>query len=499
VTDSPTQAVLPRHLGASYIDGAWVPVTSSDVFEVVNCSTEDVVATVGAASLEDVDAAVVAARRAFDEGPWPQMAPTERAGYLRSIADELTRRGDEFARWWAIESGIVYSLARSRLPLFLSGAFNGYADLAEGFPFRESRAPMAGGAGLLVREPVGVVAALVPWNGPAGLMAYKCAPALLAGCTVVLKAPQEAPTSALLLAEICDKVGLPPGVLNFVTADRTVSESVVRHPGVDKVTFTGSTATGKLIGAICADRVARCTLELGGKSPAIVLDDYDLETAAAVLTGGISYLSGQVCHSLTRVIVTDQRHDEMVDALSAAMQALKVGDPFDDEVNMGPLASARQRQRVEGYIQKGVAEGAKLATGGGRPDGLKSGFFIEPTVFAEVDNRSTIATEEIFGPVLSVISARDEEHAIELANDSPYGLNASVFTGDTDRAYRVARRVRSGTVGHNGSRTDFSMGFGGFKQSGIGREGGTEGLLPFLETKTLVLEREPTGGSGFGN
>jgi aldehyde dehydrogenase (NAD+) len=496
MNDLPTQAVLPTHLRASYIDGAWVPVTSSDAFEVVNCSTEDVVATVGAASLKDVDAAVMAARRAFDEGPWPQMAPTDRAGYLRKIADELTKRGDEFARWWAIESGIVYSLARSRLPLFLSGAFNSYADLAEGFAFRESHAPMAGGAGLLVREPVGVVAALVPWNGPAGLMAYKCAPALLAGCTVVLKAPQEAPISALLLAEICDKVGLPPGVLNVVTADRTVSESLVRHAGVDKVTFTGSTATGKIIAAICADRVARCTLELGGKSPAIILDDYDLGTAAAVLAGGISYLSGQVCHSLTRVIVTDRRHDEMVDALGAAMQALKVGDPFDDEVNMGPLASARQRERVEGYIQKGVAEGARLVRGGGRPDGLKSGFFVEPTLFAGVDNRSTIATEEIFGPVLSVISARDEDHAVELANDSPYGLNASVFTGDTDRAYRVARRLRSGTVGHNGPRTDFSMGFGGFKQSGIGREGGTEGLLPFLETKTLVFEQEPTDASG---
>jgi aldehyde dehydrogenase (NAD+) len=499
VTNLLTDTVKPRHPEASYIDGAWVPVSSRDTFEVLNCSTEEVMAVVGAASAEDVDAAVMAARKAFEEGPWPRMAPTERAGYLRKIADELTRRGDDFARWWSIESGIVYGLARTRLPLFLSGAFNSYADLAENFAFREPHTPMAGGAGLLVREPVGVVAALVPWNGPAGLMAYKCAPALMAGCTVVLKAPQEAPISAYLLAEICDQVGLPPGVLNVVTADRIVSETLVRNPGVDKVTFTGSTATGRAIGAICADRLARCTLELGGKSPALVLDDYDVGAAAAVLAGGISYLSGQVCHSLTRVVVSERRHDEMVDALSSAMRALKVGDPFGDAVNMGPVASARQRERVEGYIQKGIAEGARLVTGGSRPEGLDRGFFVAPTLFASVDNRSTIATEEIFGPVLSVISARDEAHAVELANDSPYGLNASVFTHDADRAYRVARQLRSGTVGHNGPKTDFSIGFGGFKQSGIGREGGTVGLLPFLETKTLVLEHEPADASGYGN
>jgi betaine-aldehyde dehydrogenase len=286
-------------------------------------------------------------------------------------------------------------------------------------------------------------------------------------------------------------VGLPPGVLNVLTADREVSEELVRHPGVDKITFTGSTAAGRRIGAICADRVARCTLELGGKSPAIVLDDYDVEKAAATLAGGISYLSGQVCHSLTRVLVTARRHDAMVDALSAAMNGLRVGDPFDETVNMGPLASARQRARVEDYIARGRAEGARVAAGGGRPKGLDRGFYVEPTVFAGVDNHAVIATEEIFGPVLCVTAARDEDDAVALANDNPYGLNATVFTDDADRAYGVARRVRSGTVGHNGPRTDFSIAFGGFKQSGVGREGGTEGLLPFLETKTVVLDREP--------
>lgn len=499
MTKSVVAGCLPAHPEASYIDGDWVPVSTPEVFEVVNCSTEETVTAVGAAGTGDVDAAVAAARRAFDSGPWPLMAPAERAGYLRAIAAELTARGEDFARVWSIESGITYALAKTRLPLFLSGAFNAYADLAETFQFRERHTPAAGGAGLLVREPVGVVAAIVPWNGPAGLLAYKCAPALMAGCTVVLKAPQEAPISAYLFAEICAKVGLPAGVVNVVTADRTVSESLVRHPGVDKVTFTGSTAAGRTIGAICADRMARCTLELGGKSPAVILDDYDLETAAKVLAGGISYLAGQVCHSLTRVIVTRKRHDELAEALGAAMSALRVGDPFDEAVNMGPLASARQRERVESYIAAGKSGGARLITGGGRPAHLDRGFFVEPTVFADVDNSSVIATEEIFGPVLAVIAAEDEDHAVALANDNPYGLNASVFTTDVDRAYRVARKLRTGTVGQNGPRTDFSIAFGGFKLSGVGREGGTEGLLPFLETKTLVLENQPTEESGFGN
>ncbi|MGW5570328.1 aldehyde dehydrogenase [Nocardia thailandica] len=499
MTRSAVAGTLPAHPEASYIDGAWVPVSSSQTFDVLNCSTEEVVTTVGAASTADVEAAVAAARRAFDSGPWPRLSPAERAGYLRAIAAELTRRGDDFARLWSIESGIVYSLAKTRLPLFLSGAFNAYADLAETFAFREEHTPLSGGSGLLVREPVGVVAAIVPWNGPAGLMAYKCAPALLAGCTVVLKPPQEAPTSAYLFAEICDAVGLPPGVLNVVTADRQVSETLVRNSGVDKVTFTGSTVAGRAIGAICADRMARCTLELGGKSPALVLDDYDIDTAAKVLAGGISYLAGQVCHSLTRVIVGRDRHDELAEALGAAMAAVRVGDPFDESVQMGPLASARQRERVEQYIAAGVAGGARLVTGGGRSADLDRGFFVEPTVFADVDNASVIATEEIFGPVLAVIPADDEDHAIALANDNPYGLNAAVFTTDADRAYRVSRSLRAGTVGHNGPRTDFSIAFGGFKMSGIGREGGSEGLLPFLETKTLVLDNAPSETAGFGN
>jgi len=280
-------------------------------------------------------------------------------------------------------------------------------------------------------------------------------------------------------------------VLNILTAEREVSELLVRHHGVDKVTFTGSTAAGRKIASICGDRIARCTLELGGKSAAVILDDYDIGTAAKTIAGRATYLTGQVCSSLTRIVVTRSRHDELVEALSANFQKVKVGDPFDPACEMGPLAMRRQRDRVEGYIEKGKAEGATLATGGGRPAHLNRGFFIEPTVFGNVDNHSTIAREEIFGPVLSVIPAENEKNAVEIANDTIYGLNASVFTNDIERAYATARELRSGTVGHNSFRTDFSIAFGGFKQSGIGREGGTEGLLPFLEAKTVILDEMP--------
>jgi len=342
---------------------------------------------------------------------------------------------------------------------------------------------------MLVREPVGVVGAIIPWNAPNALLAYKTAAALIAGCTVIAKASPEAPASAYLLAEICEEIGLPAGVFKFVTAEREVSERLVRNPGVDKITFTGSTAAGRRIASICGERIARCTLELGGKSPAIILDDYDVGIAAQSIAQSARFLTGQVCSSLTRLIVSKRRHDDFVDALASRFSQVTVGNPFDASSQMGPLAMARQRDRVEGYIAQGRAEGARLATGGGRPAHLDRGYFIEPTVFADVDNRSTIAREEIFGPVLSVIPADSEEQAIEIANDTVYGLNASVFTNDPERAYAVARRLRAGTVGHNAFKTDFSISFGGFKQSGIGREGGTEGMYPYLEAKTIILDQ----------
>jgi aldehyde dehydrogenase (NAD+) len=424
-------------------------------------------------------------------GPWPQLSHAERAAYLRAIAAEMRARAQDIARVWTSEAGIIHAAAAFSAP-HLAKQWDYYAGLAESYPFVERHPPGGGGKmALLVREPVGVVAAIVPWNGAPAIVGAKVAPALLAGCTVIVKASPEAPGAIYILAEICEKVGLPRGVVNIVTADREVSELLVRHPGVDKVTFTGSSAAGRRIASICGERIARCTLELGGKSAAVILDDYDIETAARSIAGSAVFLTGQVCSSLTRIIVPRDRHDDMVDALSAQFSKVRVGDPFDATTQMGPLAMLRQRDRVEGYIARGKAEGATLAVGGGRPAHLNRGYFIEPTVFGHVANDSTIAQEEIFGPVLSVIPSDGEADAIRIANDTIYGLNNSVFTNDPERAYAAARRLRSGTVGHNASRSDFSIAFGGFKQSGLGREGGVEGLLPFLEAKTIVLDAIP--------
>jgi aldehyde dehydrogenase (NAD+) len=293
------------------------------------------------------------------------------------------------------------------------------------------------------------------------------------------------------MAEIAEDIELPPGVLNVVTADREVSELLVRDHRVDKIAFTGSTAAGRKIGSICGERIARCTLELGGKSAALILDDADIGAAAAALARAECMMSGQVCSSLTRIVVPRNRHDEFADALAARFSAVQVGDPFDAATQMGPLAMERQRDRVEGYIAKGIEEGATLVTGGGRPKHLRRGYYIEPTVFANVDNKQVIAQEEIFGPVLSVIPADDDSQAIDIANDTIYGLNAAVFTPDVARAREVAAELRSGTVGHNNFRMDLGTAFGGFKQSGIGREGGREGLLPYLETKTVLLDEAP--------
>jgi aldehyde dehydrogenase (NAD+) len=481
-----------RHADRFFIGGEWVAPSSDALIEVTDSATEELYLSVAEAKDADIHRAVAAARQAFDEGPWPRMTHSERAGYLRAMGAGIKERSEDFGQVWPRESGVLHAVARFT-PLGSAATFDYYAGLADTFPFEERATPMAGAFGLLVREPVGVVGAIIPWNAPLSLISYKIAPALLAGCTVVLKSSPEAPAEGYLIAEIAEAAGLPPGVLNVVTADREVSELLVRDPRVDKITFTGSTAAGRRIASICGERIARCTLELGGKSAAVILDDMDLGVAAKALAGAECFLSGQVCSSLTRVVVTRSRHDEMVEALAAAFSQVRVGDPFDATSQMGPLVAERQRDRVEGYIAKGIADGATLATGGGRPAGLDRGWYVEPTVFGNVDNSSTIAQEEIFGPVLSVIPADDEQQAVAIANDTIYGLNASVFTNDVDRARQVAARLRSGTVGHNAFRTDFNIAFGGFKQSGIGREGGTEGLLPFLETKTVILEGRPAG------
>ncbi len=486
------QRVSPvRRPDRFFIGGQWSQPSSTARIDVVDSASEEVFLSIAEASAPDIEAAVAAARNAFDNGPWPRMSPRARAEILNRIADGIAARGEAFADSWTQESGVLRTMS-GHSAAGLAATLRFYADLAENFPWEESRTSAFGQPALLVREAVGVVAAIVPWNAPGQLMTQKIAPALIAGCTLIIKASPEAPSAPYLLAEVCEEAGLPAGVVNVLTADREVSELLVRHPGVDKVSFTGSTAAGRRIASICGERIARCTLELGGKSPAVILDDYDLDKAAEALARAAPVMSGQVCASLTRIIVGDARHDDLVDALSGALAKIRVGDPFDPASQMGPLAIERQRDRVERYIEIGKAEGARLATGGGRPSHLNRGFYIEPTVFGDVDNQSTIAREEIFGPVVSVIRAADEEQAIAIANDSIFGLNASVFTNDPDRAYAVGRRLRSGTVGHNAFKADFSIAFGGFKQSGIGREGGVEGLHPYLETKTMIFESAPS-------
>jgi aldehyde dehydrogenase (NAD+) len=488
-----SQATAPiSHADRFYIGGEWVAPSSDATIKVIDSDTEQLYFAVAEAQAADIDRAVSAARDAFDNGPWTGLTHHQRAEYLRAIGAELKRRSDDLGQIWPRESGVLAAVAK------FGGAgaektFNGFADLADTFPFEEPVKPSQGQFGLLVREPVGVVGAIIPWNAPMGLISNKVAPALLAGCTVVLKSSPEAPGEGLLLAEAAEAVGLPAGVVNVVTADREVSELLVRDPRVDKITFTGSTAAGRRIASICGERIARVTLELGGKSAAVILDDADIEATARTLSNAECFLSGQVCSSLTRIVVPRSRHDALLEALAGTFSQVRVGDPFSSESQMGPLAAERQRDRVEGYIAKGIADGATLATGGGRPKALDRGYYIEPTVFGNVDNHSVIAQEEIFGPVLSVIPAVDEADAVRIANDTIYGLNASVFTNDINRARKVAGQIRSGTVGHNAMRTDFGVSFGGFKQSGIGREGIHEGLPHFLETKFVVLEGQPEG------
>jgi acyl-CoA reductase-like NAD-dependent aldehyde dehydrogenase len=494
VTDVLTVREAPvslQHPDRIYINGSWVAPSGNSTLEVVDSTTEETFFRVAETTPQDMDAAIAAARHAFDHSAWPFLEPGERGEYLRKIAAGLRARSEEAATFWTRQTGATFRMAVgsiSRVP----GLFDSYADLADSYPWVTLDTPEFAAFGAVVNEPVGVVGAIVPWNTPLSLAAYKVAPALLAGCTVVLKAPTEAPGELLILAEVADEIGLPPGVLNVVNGHRDVSEQLVRDPRVDKIAFTGSSAVGRDIASAAGARLARYTLELGGKSAAVLLDDYDLGSAAAAISQQECSLNGQVCMSLTRVIVSQSRHDEFVDALASIFGAVRVGDPFDPDTQLGPLALARQQQSVLGYVQRAIADGSRLVIGGKRPAHLDRGYFVEPTVFGNVDNRSELAQEELFGPVISVIPAQNEDHAIELANDTQYGLNNAVFTHDVNRAYQVARRLRSGTVGHNGFKTDTRMGFGGFKQSGVGREGGVQGLLPYLESKTVLLDGTPS-------
>ena len=474
--------------GDLYVDGTWVS-GGGPVLEVVSPHTEAVIASVASASAHDVDRAVTAARAAFDTGPWPHLGPAERVAVVRRFAEAYAQRRGEIAQVISEEMGAPISFAQRAhvgLPWAMAGALAG---VAEGYAWSESRPGAFGGEVVVRREPVGVVAAIVPWNMPQFLIVTKLVPALLAGCTVVLKPAPETPIDALLLAEILDEVGLPAGVVNLVPGGREVGEQLVRHDGVDKVTFTGSTDGGRHVAHACADRLVPATLELGGKSAAIVLDDAD---PAAVATGiRVASLSnsGQICNALTRILVPRRRSEEFVDALATTMESLRVGDPSDPSTDLGPLVTRRQQKRVLGSIDAGVREGARLVVGGvERPAGPDTGWYVRPTLFADVDNRSTIAREEIFGPVLSVVPYEGEDEALALAHDSPYGLAGSVWTADVDRGLALAAGVRAGTVGVNqGYDMDPAAPFGGIKASGYGRELGPEGLDAYVVTKSISV------------
>ncbi len=485
------QGVNVRHPDKVFIGGEWRAAHSGRMIELVSPNTEQVVGAVAEADEADMDAAVAAARAAFDAGPWVEMSPAERLPYLKRMADHLRSREGEIAiaKAWTAQMGGLASFA-GPMTAGSTMTFDGIIKMAEAFSFVEQRPTVGAAVGLVAYEPVGVVAAIAPWNGPYGIMLNKVAYSLAAGCTVIMKPSPETPLEAYIIAEAAEAAGVPAGVVNLVCGHREASDHLVCNHGVDKVSFTGSTVAGKRIASVCGERIARCTLELGGKSAAIIADDFPIAAAAGLLTGTITMMSGQVCAMLSRVIVPRKRHDELADAIAGEMKKVVIGYSDDTTTQLGPLAMKRQLERVEMYIEEGKKT-ADLVTGGNRPAHLNHGYFIEPTLFANVKNDSRIAQEEIFGPVLSLIPCEDEEDAIRIANASSYGLNGSVLTQDHEKAYRISRRVRTGGFGQNGLRMDFGLPFGGFKQSGIGREGGLEGLMAYLEQKTILLDGQP--------
>jgi len=467
-----------------YIGGRWVASASPATIDVHSASTEEVVARVPAGDRADVDRAVAAARGAFDA--WSRTPPAERAAVLRRIHDGLKARGDEIARTIATEVGTPLKMAQRIQAVLPVSSFGLYGELVAEFAFEEQV-----GNATVVREPVGVVAAITPWNYPLHQIAAKVAPALGAGCTVVLKPSEVAPLNAFILAEIAGAAGVPAGVFNLISGTgASVGEALVQHPDVDMVSFTGSTRAGRRIGELAAGSVKRVALELGGKSPSIVLDDADL-AAAVKTTVNVCFLnSGQTCNALTRLLVPQARYEDAARLAVENARTFTVGDPLQGDARLGPLVSAAQRERVRAYIRKAVEEGAELLEGGpDAPAGLARGYYVRPTVLGRVRPGSTVDQEEIFGPVLSIIAYRDEDDAVRIANGTIYGLAAAVWSGDEARALRVARRLRAGQVDINGGGFNINAPFGGFKQSGRGRELGKYGLEEFLEYKSL--QRRP--------
>ncbi|MFJ5061644.1 aldehyde dehydrogenase [Streptomyces nigra] len=472
--------------GQLFIGGEWTGPLGRDVIEVVSPHTEDVMGRVPHATPADVDRAVDAARRAFDDGPWPRASLAERIEVVTRIKDGIAVRHDEIARLISAQNGSPYSWSVLAQALGAMMVWDAAITVARDFSYEEPRDGVLGRI-LVRREPVGVVAAVVPWNVPQFVAAAKLAPALLAGCSVVLKPSPESPLDAYLLAEIARDAGLPDGVLSVLPADREVSEYLVGHPRIDKVSFTGSVAAGRRVMEVAARHLTRVTLELGGKSAAVVLPDADVEATVAGVVPAAWMNNGQACVAQTRILLPRSRYDEFAEAFAAAAGALVVGDPLDPATQVGPLVARRQQRRSLDYIRIGQEEGAKILTGGGRPQALEKGWYVEPTLFGDVDNTMRIAREEIFGPVICLLPYGDEAEAVRIANDSEYGLSGSVWTADTAHGVDIARRVRTGTYSVNTFSLDMLGPFGGYKNSGLGREFGPEGFGEYFEHKMIHL------------
>ena len=471
---------------AFFIGGDWVSPSSSKRFTLINASTEEAIGSVPEGVEADIDRAVAAARKAFDGSGWSDIAPAERAAAMLRFADAIEKRSATLAQTVTLQNGMPIALSQAFEGGFAVGMLRYYADLANSLPVEDQRPSQLGKETRVRRSPIGVVGAIVPWNYPVVLAMSKIAPALAAGCTLVMKPSPNTVLDSYILAEAALEAGLPPGVINWVAADRTAGAHLVAHPDVDKVSFTGSTAAGRAIGRVCGELLRPVALELGGKSAAIVLDDVDLGAIMPSLQFVNFMNQGQTCVTCSRLRPPQSRYKEVVEAVAAMASSMKVGNPLEASTEIGPMATAEHRSKVEGYIAKGKAE-ATLVAGGGRPKGLERGWFVEPTVFADMSNSATIAREEIFGPVLSVIPYKDDADAVRMANDSIYGLGGSVFSADPERAMAVARRVHTGTIGINGYPVAIGSPFGGVKASGIGREFGPEAMQGYQQLKSIYV------------
>jgi betaine-aldehyde dehydrogenase len=471
-----------------FIGGAWVAPAGSEVIEVISPHSEELVGRVPEGTNADIDRAVAAARMAFDEGEWPRMSPDERIAAVQRFSDLYAARMMEMAQIITTEMGSPISFSQLAQAPAAWMMLNTFITEAQNYPWEDERTGMLGTPVIVRGEGVGVVGAIVPWNVPQFVTMSKLAPALLSGSTIVIKPSPETPLDAMLMAELVEEAGFPEGVVSVIPAGREVGEHLVRHRGVDKIAFTGSTAAGRIIGSICGEQLKRVSLELGGKSAAIILDDADIALTMQGLKFASLMNNGQACVAQTRILASRANYDTVVEALAETVGSMSVGDPDDPTTEIGPLVAERQQERVEKYIALGQEEGARLVVGGnGRPAGIAKGWYVQPTVFADVDNSMRIAQEEIFGPVLTVIPYDDVDDAIRIANDSEFGLAGSVWTADpTGAGMDVARRVRTGTFGVNHYTMDFVAPFGGFKASGIGREFGREGLEHYIEQKTIV-------------